>query len=82
VTQIQVPLTEQQVTALERLATARQTSVPELVRRLVEKELRTTPSRVDRETRRRALLVVGRFNSGLGDLSVRHDDYLDEAYDE
>jgi hypothetical protein len=25
--------------------------------------------------------IVGRFHSGRSDISVRHDDYLDESYD-
>ncbi|KAF0178033.1 MAG: hypothetical protein FD164_2274 [Nitrospirae bacterium] len=30
--------------------------------------------------RRKALAVIGCFNSGLTDVSERHDDYLAEAY--
>ncbi|HYA48286.1 MAG TPA: hypothetical protein VEG35_01190 [Burkholderiales bacterium] len=33
----------------------------------------------DADRRRRAIAVAGRFSSGAGDLSLRHDDYLEEA---
>ena len=33
----------------------------------------------DADRRRRAIAVAGRFNSGAGDLSLRHDDYLEDA---
>ena len=32
------------------------------------------------ERRRRALAAIGRFRSGVTDLSTEHDKYLDEAY--
>lgn len=32
------------------------------------------------ERRRRALAAVGRFRSGVADLSTEHDKYLEEAY--
>jgi predicted DNA-binding protein len=32
------------------------------------------------ERRRRALAAAGRFRSGISDISIRHDKYLEDAY--
>lgn len=79
--QTQIELTEEQVTALERLAKRRRTSLPNLILEGVDSLLRSAPIPNDAEMRQRALSVAGCFRSGLGDLSKRHDDYLVEALD-
>jgi hypothetical protein len=49
-------------------------SISELVRKAVDHDFA--------ERRKRALRVLGRFSSRLSDVSIRHDDYLAEAFSE
>jgi len=54
----------------------------ELIRQALDDWLHSA-SAVDREERkRRAVAAVGRFNSGVSDLSENHDRYLAEAFGE
>jgi len=76
--QIEVPMTDEQMAALADLAKRRGVSLPELVREGVASLLRSAAAPPDGERQRRALAVVGRFRSGRGDLSGRHDHYLAE----
>jgi hypothetical protein len=75
----QISLTEDQAEALGRLARERGVSMAALVREGVDVVL-------DREGRdqrwQRALAAIERLprGSGLGDVSVEHDTYLEEAY--
>lgn len=80
-TQIEVPVADEQRAALEELARVRNVPVAELVRRGIEEVLRSARARRDPEVKRRALQAIGRF-TGPSDLSVRHDDYLGEAPEE
>jgi len=75
-TQIEVPLSEEQLSALRELARKRRVSVPDLVQEGVANLLQTSEGGDEAELRRRALAVAGRFRSGCGDLSRRHDDYV------
>ena len=77
----QIQLTKEQLAALKRLAAERGVSVAELVRQGVEVVLREASTDLE-ERRRRAMSIAGKFRSGLTDLSVRHDDYLAEIYEE
>jgi plasmid stability protein len=76
----QIQLTEKQSRALKERAAQHGISVAEYVRRAVDKvlEQETTPDR--EELMRRSLAAIGRFKSDKTDVSVRHDDYLAEAY--
>jgi predicted transcriptional regulator len=78
----QIQLSEEQARKLKELAGKYDTSMAELIRQAVDDWLHSAGS-VDREERKqRALAAVGRFDSGLGDLSVNHDRYLVEAFEE
>ncbi|HXJ64649.1 MAG TPA: CopG family transcriptional regulator [Actinomycetota bacterium] len=73
----QMQLREDQVRALKRRAAERGVSMAELIRDAVDREL----ERDDEEAKwERAFAVMGKFRSGLADVSERHDDYLAEAY--
>lgn len=53
-----------------------QLTIQDLIRRRIDKLIKETP--VDMaERRRRALSIVGRYRSGLRELSIEHDEYLD-----
>lgn len=77
----QIQLTERQARELKRIAAARGISMAEVIREAVDERIRTGIVPVSREERvKRALAVLGKFRSGLRDVSARHDDYLAEAY--
>lgn len=73
----QIQLTAEQVAMLKQLAMERGVSVSELVRQGVDAVLKQSR---EREKRRRALLVMGRYASGYDDISANHDRYLAEDY--
>ncbi|BDG19084.1 hypothetical protein TthSNM11_12870 [Thermus thermophilus] len=74
----QVQLTEAQWARLKAKARAEGVSLAELVRRAVERFLEEEEGYEDKA--RRALLALGRFASGQGDVSEAHDRYLEEAF--
>ncbi len=77
----QIQLTDEQWKALRKMASERNQSLSELVRQAVDVILRQR-GEMSREKRwQRAAKSLGRFHSGLGDLSGRHDEYLSEAYE-
>jgi hypothetical protein len=78
----QIQLTEQQVRKLRVKARERGVSVAELIRQCVETALGAEePSRAELYSRARR--IAGKFADRLGakDISRRHDDYLDEAFE-
>ncbi|MFH1437813.1 MAG: CopG family transcriptional regulator [Pseudomonadota bacterium] len=77
----QIQLTEKQAEELKRMAAIRGVSMAELIRQSVEMLLNSSKSVGLEERRRRALSVIGRFRSGITDLSERHDKHLAEAYE-
>ena len=76
----QIQLQGEQVALLKKLATDNHTSMAEMVRQAVDLFAKAQRTGADKELRRRALLAVGRFSSGVDDLSARHDDYLAKAF--
>ncbi len=73
----QIQLTEGQASALKEIAQQRGVSMAELIRRAVERIVEES----DEEDKwRRASSLIGRYHSGRSDVSVNHDQYLDEAY--
>ena len=74
-----VKLTEHQIHQLEELASQSGCSPEELIRRSVDELLKKGKLKPSRESRKeRALAIIGRYNSGLGDLAQEHDKYLAE----
>jgi Arc/MetJ-type ribon-helix-helix transcriptional regulator len=78
----QIQLTEEQMADLKKLAAERGVSVAELVREGVQALLRASRGGTREEKKRRALAAVGKFRSGVTDLSTRHDDYFAEAVEQ
>jgi hypothetical protein len=75
----QIQLTKAQVSALKAEAARRGQSMAAVIRDAVDQlAVQGAASAADRR-RARALAAVGRFRSGRGDVSVRHDAYLAEA---
>lgn len=72
----QVQLTDEQSRRLRRLAAERGVSMAALIREGVERLLAADEPARDRD---RALAVVGRYGSGVPDVSEEHDRYLADA---
>lgn len=79
----QVQFTERQAARIQREARRRGVSESAVVREAVDKGLGVGTSGPTDEQWERALAVVGKFPSGLTDLSVEHDRYYaDDLYEE
>jgi hypothetical protein len=77
----QIQLTEQQTQRLKALAKERGVSMAELIRQSVD-ILLSSSKEIDPEERRCMLLsIVGIAGPDVPDLSINHDQFLDEAYD-
>ena len=76
----QILLTEEQAIALRELAAEEGQSMAELIRQSVDAMLHSRAIIGREERMRRALNVVGQFESGVPDLAREHDRYLEEAY--
>ena len=74
-----VQFTEEQMRRLKQRAVAEKVSVSEVVRRSVERSFREEREPSLEEKWRRATAVVGKFHSGVRDLSTNHDRYFVEA---
>lgn len=87
---IMVQLTEEQLKALKEISKARKTPVAKLVRESVAQYIVTAPKELSyEEKRQRALKFIRQLKDGTiqyhdiegkTDVSVNHDDYLDEIY--
>jgi hypothetical protein len=75
----QIQLEEEQMEWLRVKARARGISVSQLIREGI-KFYRAHQEHLPRDRKRKALEAAGRFSSGTSDVSIRHDDYLAEAY--
>lgn len=78
----QIQLTNEQYESLKRMAKMEGIPMAELVRRGVDKILKSSVAISEEELRQGALEIAGRFHSGKKDLSDKHDDYLAEAIED
>jgi hypothetical protein len=78
----QVQLTDDQARELRELAYRNDVPMAELIRQAIDEMLSKGGHVSGRERRRRLLSIAGKYDSGLTDVSARHDDYLDAAYAE
>ncbi len=76
----QIQLSERQVTALKARAADEGVSMAELIRRCIDQTLASSVSLEPAERIKRAGAIAGRFHSGTGDLAVKHDKYLAQAF--
>ena len=77
---MQIQFTEAAAEALRREAAQRSVSVSAVVRDAVDDRLSRShlmPSR--EELARRSFAAMGRFHSGTGDVSARHDEYFADS---
>ena len=75
----QVQFRGEQASALKAMAAERGMSLAALVRECVDSYIRNSGGISPEERKRRALSIIGRFDSGLPDLGTAHDRYLNEA---
>lgn len=76
----QIQLTEEQAEKLKQLSAERRESVAALIRKAVDQFIAT--GGIDRSTLyRRAASVVGKYEADKSDISIRHDHYLEEAFE-
>jgi hypothetical protein len=73
----QIQLTPEQAMHARERAVAEGVSISELLRRALDAYLEIEDRR---ERRERMIASIGKFRSGLHDISERHDDYLAEAF--
>ncbi|TAK63336.1 MAG: hypothetical protein EPO24_04330 [Bacteroidetes bacterium] len=78
-TQTLIELTDEQMSALENLASERHISPSEIIQQELERLLRKKATKIDSKMKERALSVAGRFKSGIHDLAAHHDEYLVES---
>ena len=78
----QIQLTEDQSRLLEAAAARKRTSDAELIRQGVEAVLDREMEPSPEEVVRRAIRAAGSFRSSRHDVSLHHNDYLDQSYSE
>ena len=77
---MQIQFTEEEIEALRREAAQRHVSISAVVRSAVDERLnRPRPELSLEERKARAKAACGRFHSGLGDVSARHDKYFADS---
>jgi hypothetical protein len=76
----QIQLTEKQAKALKKLASSRQLSMAELIRKGVDAILLSPVGLNAQEKRKRALAIAGRYRSEKRDISREHDKHLAEEF--
>ncbi len=76
----QIQLRESQAAFVKEVAAEENISMSEVIRNAIEllRESRQQPSR--RELMLRSLEVIGKYSDSADDVSIRHDDYLNEAF--
>ncbi len=75
----QIQLTEEQISKLKRIAGREQKSVAELIRQAIDQWLVLAEPLSIEERKQRALSIMGKYHSGLADVGVNHDKYLNES---
>ncbi len=74
----QIQLTPEQFEQLKRRAAANGVSMAAEIRVALDRHLRETSG--NSSARGRAIAAIGGFRSGRNDVSVKHDEYLAEAF--
>ena len=75
----QVQIEENQIKWLKNKAKERGVSVSQLIREGIEM-YRKHEDRLPEDKKSKALAAIGRYASGVSDISEKHDDYLAEAF--
>jgi hypothetical protein len=77
----QIQLSPEQAAVIKRLASERGVSMAEIIRQSIDAFVANVHRPTPEELRRRARGIAGMIPESPTDISVRHDDYLAEAYE-
>ena len=78
----QIQLTYKQYKLLKELSAEKNISMAEVVREAITFYSSSTIT-ITRDARiRDALSIIGKYNSGKKDISIKHDEYLEKAFKE
>ena len=78
----QIQLTDKQYKLLKELSAEKDISMAEIIREAITIYSSSTAA-IARDARiRDALSIIGKYNSGKKDISVKHDEYLEKAFKE
>ncbi len=78
----QIQLTDEQYKLLKELSVKKDISMAEVVREAITFYSSSTAT-IARDVRMRdALSIIGKYNSGKKDISIKHDEYLEKAFKE
>lgn len=78
----QIQLSEEQTRKIKQLAAAQSVSMAAVIRQAIDALLASTDKPDLAETRARAAAVAGRFRTNIPDLATRHDDYLNDSFED
>jgi hypothetical protein len=78
----QIQLTDKQYKLLKELSAEKDISMAEVIREAFSFYSSSTVT-IARDARiRDALSIIGKYNSGKKDISIKHDEYLEKAFKE
>ncbi|MCX6383496.1 MAG: ribbon-helix-helix protein, CopG family [Actinobacteria bacterium] len=78
----QIQLTDKQYKLLKELSSEKNISMAEVIREAFSFYSSSTAT-IARDARiRDALSIIGKYNSGKKDISIKHDEYLEKAFKE
>jgi hypothetical protein len=78
----QIQLTDKQYKLIKELSAEKEMSMAEIIREAITFYSSSTVT-VTRDARiKDALSIIGKYNSGKKDVSIKHDEYLGEAFKE
>ena len=75
----QIQLHERQLSVLKQLSVQNKVSVSEIIRQAVDSLAKNKIQIPQDDPKARALSAIGKFSSGLSDLSEKHDSYFVES---
>ena len=76
----QIQLSESQIAFVKAVAEEENVSMAEVIRSAIELLQQSREKPTQRELMVRSLAAIGSAHTGPEDVSVKHDEYLDEAF--
>ncbi|MHB1254493.1 MAG: ribbon-helix-helix protein, CopG family [Candidatus Humimicrobiaceae bacterium] len=78
----QMQLTDKQYKLLKELSAEKDVSMAEVIREALSFYSSSTATTTRGTRVRDALSIIGKYNSGKKDISIKHDEYLEKAFKE
>jgi hypothetical protein len=76
----QITFTEQEIETLEKFSKEQNISLEEFIHQRLNVSAKQNKTKDREELIKKAMSMAGKFDSGLTDVSVNHDEYLADAY--